>query len=208
MKKAPSCPAHRALGDFNGDGRLDIDYFNPKELFFLLADDASGYHSPVNKTGNIKTFYNAGYAANVRHLVGDINRDGADDMVFFLNSEDAVQIFLGQTTGDFILKEMTGVKLPSLSNAPTVLTDVNGDGDLDVVSFVEKKRYVYYGDKENLLPAVEEVALSTLSLNQETPVHARQYAHHLAGDLNGDGLGDILSVTKKGELQTLFIGHK
>ncbi|WP_158367607.1 VCBS repeat-containing protein [Candidatus Williamhamiltonella defendens] len=81
---------------------------------------------------------------------------------------------------------MIGVKLSSLFNAPPVLTDVNGHGDLDVVFFVEKKLYIYYADKENPLPSVEEVALSTLSLNQETHVDARQYAHYLEGDLNGD----------------------
>ncbi|WP_158379961.1 hypothetical protein [Candidatus Williamhamiltonella defendens] len=81
---------------------------------------------------------------------------------------------------------MIGVKLSSLFNAPPVLTDVNEHDDLDVVSFVEKKIYVYYSDKKNPLPSVEEVALSTLSLNQETHVHARQYAHYLSGNLNGD----------------------
>ncbi|WP_174889682.1 C80 family cysteine peptidase, partial [Candidatus Williamhamiltonella defendens] len=188
--RAPS-----ALGDFNGDGRPDIGYFSPEGLFFLFADE-NGAYGPVKKMDTKNTFYHGLYANHVRHLVGDINGDGLDDIMFFLNSRDAVQILLGQPTEDFVFKEIKGVKLPALSQAAPVLTDVNGDGHPDWVSFVKNSLYVHYGDAGKMLGMPEEVS------HPDAPLHSAQYLHHLAGDINGDGLGDILSVTRDGQLET------
>ncbi|WP_207286986.1 FG-GAP-like repeat-containing protein, partial [Candidatus Williamhamiltonella defendens] len=184
-----------ALGDFNGDGRPDIGYFSPEGLFFLFADE-NGAYGPVKKMATKNTFYHGPYATHVRHLVGDINGDGLDDIMFFLDSRDPVQILLGQPTEDFVFKTIKDVKLPSLSQAAPVLTDVNGDGHPDWVSLVKNRLYVHYGDEAGMLGVPEEVS------HPDDPLRSAQYLHHLSGDINGDGLGDILSVTRDGQLET------
>ncbi|WP_174888549.1 FG-GAP repeat domain-containing protein [Candidatus Williamhamiltonella defendens] len=161
-----------------------IGYFSPEGLFFLFADE-NGAYGPVKKMDTKNTFYHGLYANHVRHLVGDINGDGLDDIMFFLNSRDAVQILLGQPTEDFVFKEIKGVKLPALSQAAPVLTDVNGDGHPDWVSFVKNSLYVHYGDAGKMLGMPEEVS------HPDAPLHSAQYLHHLAGDINGDGAWEI-----------------
>lgn len=120
--------ASLAMGDFNGDGKLDLAAPVPIPggvAVFLGQGDGTfqpAGGSPI-PTGEYST----------RVLVGDFNGDGvADIFVSAMTSLTDIFILLGNGDGTFSPTSTGTTRLPCCSNA--VLGDVNGDGVTDIVA--------------------------------------------------------------------------
>ncbi|WP_039906920.1 FG-GAP-like repeat-containing protein [Candidatus Regiella insecticola] len=192
---------HRVMGDFNGDGWQDIGYFLHSSLYLLLANKKGGYYDSQQIN-----YASEGDPILSHHQVGDINSDGLDDIV--LISDQHIDILFAQANGDFIrqpvkVKDQGQLKAPALSCAPPLLADINGDGYVDWVSFIHGDINVNYGS-----PAGEFNSGISVSLSRLHQYSASEYLYHLAGDLNGDGCDDIVSMTKAGRLHTLLGNHE
>ena len=106
-------PTSVAVGDFNGDGFLDVAVADVSSNVTIYLSDANGNLTPgqvIPKAG-----------ANV--VAGDFNGDG------FLDLASGTAVFLGKGDGTFT----PGSSLPAGSNV-LVAADFNGDGILDLVS--------------------------------------------------------------------------
>jgi hypothetical protein len=116
-------PESVAVGDFNGDGKLDLAVanFHSNTVSILLGDGTGNFtlaSSPA--TG--------GYPESV--AVGDFNGDGKLDLAVANGGSNTLSILLGDGAGNFTLASS-----PAAGNSPisVAVGDFNGDGKLDLV---------------------------------------------------------------------------
>jgi FG-GAP-like repeat/Abnormal spindle-like microcephaly-assoc'd, ASPM-SPD-2-Hydin len=106
-------PVHPAIGDFNGDGILDIAL--PNEV--LLGNGDGTFQPPIylsNSSGNSVS-------------VADVNGDGKLDIV-----TNGMTVLLGNGDGTFTYTFSINLNLNGKSIPDALIGDFNGDGKLDV----------------------------------------------------------------------------
>ncbi len=113
-----------AVGDFNGDGRLDLvssDY-GSNTVSVFLGDGA----------GNFTLASSPAVGRQPQAVVvGDFNGDGKLDLAVANSGDDTVSILLGDGTGRFTLASSVATgKTPN----SMVVADFNGDGNLDLAA--------------------------------------------------------------------------
>jgi hypothetical protein len=170
-----------ALGDLNGDGRLDLlitGYVNPSAAAFIgvaLGQAGAPYFGAVTTTST-------GFFGGSAITTGHFNRDGKLD-VAVLNSVSSgrPQIFLGDGNGGLTLSVSRSAGLNSQAIA---VADFNLDGNLDLVVANQQLGTVsvFLGDGNGSLSTVG----TTFAVSQSP-------SNILIGDLNNDGRPDIIT---------------
>jgi hypothetical protein len=121
---AGSGPDSVAVGDFNGDGKLDLAVANASsnKVSIFLGNGDGSFQAAVNyAVGSIPTSV----------VVGDFNGDGRLDLATTNSADNNVSILLGKGDGTFqtaLTSPFAGTNLSSLA-----VGDVNNDGKLDLV---------------------------------------------------------------------------
>src|SRR5271170_2112018 len=162
--------AAMAVGDFNGDGRLDLAVTNPN-LTILLGDGTGNFKATAASpaTGDKPTSI----------AVADFNGDGRLDLAVTNSGSNSVSILLGNGDGTF-----TAVASPATGIAPTsvAVADFNGDGvaDLAVANAGSNSVSILLGNGDGTFTAAPSPAADTGS----TAV--------AVADFNGDGKQDIV----------------
>ncbi len=116
------------VGDFNGDGKLDIAFCNQSQIGVMLGNGDGTFQSPKYYTID---FLNLG---RFTFAVGDINSDGKPDLLVSEYPGDygnTFVVFLGNGDGTFQAPQT--VSLAPVFNPGTGITvgDFNSDGLLD-----------------------------------------------------------------------------
>lgn len=201
-----------SAGDVNGDGYGDI--IVGCILFDNGFTDEGGafiYHGSASGIGTIRITQLEGKQANAFFGcgvagAGDVNSDGYSDVIvgarFFdngLTDEGAAFIFHGSPTGisTTIMRQLEGNQLNAQFGFSVAgASDVNGDGFSDVIvgAFLydagladEGAAFVYHGSNTG----IAVVASSQLEGNQLNAQFGSSVAS--AGDVNGDGYGDVIA---------------
>jgi hypothetical protein len=179
---AGNTPNGVAVGDFNGDGKLDIavaDYGNP-----ATGDNGGVSILLGNGDGTFQPAISVNAGKNpISIAVGDFNNDGKKDLVLAdygdrqTGGNGAVEILLGNGDGTF----QSPITL-SAGNEPFPLAvgDFNGDGKLDfAVTDFNSGVYLFLGNGDGSFQAPALISAGT------NPVAI------CAADLNGDGKLDL-----------------
>ena len=125
-----AAPTAMAVGDFNGDGKLDVVVNNNDATVSILLGDGSGHLTLVGNTGPNPRPVGCGLPSCpiwLKIAVGDFNADGKLDLA--LEPGGMVYILLGDGTGKFVPGPIVVTNLPE---GGIVTGDFNGDGNLDL----------------------------------------------------------------------------
>jgi hypothetical protein len=163
-----------AVGDFNGDGNLDIVTANGESEtnnVALLFGNGDGTFQPYSDLS-------IGPVSPVAALaVGDLNRDGMLDIAVALN--EGYQILTGNGDGSFAVGPQTieqGDDVRSMA-----LADINGDGITDM----------FLGSTSGL-EYLTGLGNGSFQSNGTEAVSVETVVGIALGDLNGDGRPDVV----------------
>jgi hypothetical protein len=178
-------PQSVAVGDFNGDGKLDLTTANSGDVSVLLGNGAGGFAAPAN-------FYvDAGNPASV--AVGDFNADGKLDLGVTSNftywspygsvPQGWANVLLGTGSGTFA--SSTSTWLGYVFPTSTFISDFSGDGKADFETSA-------YG----LVQVLPGTGTGTLGAPIETWGSFGQMV--AADDVNADGRLDLIAANGYG----------
>lgn len=178
-----------AIGDFNGDGYLDLAFSNmgasgvPPSIGVRLGNGNGTFGAekdfPGPSVGN-------GLDEPYMTAIGDFNGDGYPDLAVVNNSGSTLSIFQGDGKGDLTYQTDYGTQ-----NNPRSLAigDFNGDGILDIA--VANMGNAVPGSKGNSVSIFLGNSDGTFAPQVVYPVGANPQFIAVA-DLNGDGIPDLV----------------
>ncbi len=182
-------PTSIVVGDFNGDGKLDLAVgVSPDSIVNIFLGDGTGNFTLVN---TIPTVVNP-----VSLAVTDFNLDGFQDLVVANGQDNTVTVFLGRGNGTF---RITSTPLATALSGPVqvVLSDFNNDGYADVMIVNSKNSTITILPGKGTGAFGNAAAALTLT---STP------AAVAVGDFNVDGKMDIAVVSATGTV-TVYLGN-
>ena len=186
-----SNPLSVAVGDFNGDGKLDIVTANNGEhdITVLLGNGSSGF-SPAPGS----PFQTGLFPQSV--VVGDGNGDGRPDIIVANSGSNAVTIFFGTGSGGFT---GPGVFLVGSFPQAAALGDLNGDGKIDIVAANsgDNTVTVLLGNGSGGFTAAPGSPFGVGS----DPLSV------IVVDVNGDGKPDIVTANVNDNTLTVLLGN-
>jgi hypothetical protein len=180
------------LTDVTGDGVVDIvmggGNSSAGEIAVFRGKGDGTFDSAVISTASHNGSNGGSAFFGWKMGFGDINADGAVDLVAADASSATIYVFLGDNTGKFTLSVTLGPYYFT-GLARSYLSDVNGDGHLDIVvnDIVGSQTYVLLGEAGG-------------SFKPATVYSSRAL---LFTDLNGDGHPDLVGTADPGQVQIL-----
>jgi hypothetical protein len=192
-----------AVGDFNGDGKLDAvtDSWGHNQILMFLGDGRGNLVLPGQSFPTGKRPYE-------RLRSADFNKDGKSDVVTTDLDQNAVSILLADGRGG--LHDAPGSPVPA-GAAPwaVVIDDMNNDGNLDLAVIP------YAPD----VPDAKDVGVTVLlgdgrgrfskMPGSPLPLAGCEGPDRIAtGDINGDGFRDIVVTCAQNNKVMIYLGSK
>lgn len=176
-------------GDLDQDGEIDVVVTRPAapEIVVGYGDGAGGFAS----TQSI-ALPGGGIAFNVQ--IGDVDRDGTDDLVVVDPEASRLIVFRGQEEGPegSFGNEWFRLDVPGTAGAVT-FGDLSGDGLPDlVVSAFNANKYVVITDLLGPIQSGTSNGLTYAYASFDIPVPAKPSLATVA-DVTGDGLPDLVA---------------
>jgi hypothetical protein len=180
------------VGDFNGDGKLDLATanggFGNNSVSILLGNGDGSFGAPL------------AYAADqnpVAVAAGDFNKDGKQDLVVVNADSKDVSLLIGNGNGTFVAPRI----YPGISSPGVVVAgDFNGDGKTDVV----------VANTGSLDGTTLSVLLGNGDGTFKDPLKVTGGASPralVAGDFNGDGKLDLVMINDRDKNLDVFLGN-
>ncbi len=199
-------PNHTCVGDVNGDGiddlvTIGLDASANEQVFLgrVTGVDPSGFGDLLEPSPS-QGWPNNALGVGPDHyafFLGDVDGDGRDDAIAVRDWGDGTMFWEAYNSGVNGLTTTNGSSWSpagNVSNAPLV-GDFNGDGRTDIAQRLNIGTLdlimvcLSAADGSGLIPSP-----SITDLVQGTTGVATNYIATLVGDINGDGIDDIVTV--------------
>jgi hypothetical protein len=199
----PSNPHPHGIvaADFNGDGKIDlaVDSWGENKVLVMFGNGDGTF-----QTNGVK--FATGEAPYQRLRSADLNEDGHPDLVTSNWKGASVSVLLGDGKGGFSLAGGKNIVVPD-SPFGIAIGDFNGDKHLDIA-------IVHYsGHAED--PSKNDLSIlygdgkGNFTLATKTPLSVGHYPPTVvAGDLNGDGIADLVIPNHIDNTLTIYLGGK
>ncbi|KAF1708906.1 hypothetical protein CSC70_12490 [Pseudoxanthomonas kalamensis DSM 18571] len=176
-----------AVGDFNGDGKLDTVWSTPEgDLWMWLGNGSDLAASSIKLAVGLGAGWKMAGA-------GDINGDGKDDLLF--TNPVAYRYTYWIMNGATIISRRASV--PAGKNGDTLVAhgDFNGDGNLDLLWQTPKRElWMWMGNGSHPYASYKKIA--TLGAG---------WGIEHAGDVDGDGKDDLVFINPSPNRYTYWI---
>ncbi len=187
-----------AAGDFNNDGWLDLttDSWGNDQVEVLFGDNTTFF-------GKQRKFFKVGKRPYQRLRSADLNSDGISDIVTTNTEGNSVTVLLADGKGGF--NEAVGSPFPGGDNPFGIaIGDVNADGKPDL-AIINSPSSMAEGKGKNGLTVLLNDGTGKFTMLKGSPFQAGQNPNRIAiGDVNGDGLNDIVTSDYEGNKIYLF----
>jgi len=181
-------PASVAVGDFNGDGKLDLAVggATPISVVSIFLGNGDGTFQPAASYGSGSGFGSI--------AIADFNRDGKLDLAVTDNGNNNVSVFLGNGTGTFRSPARHTVGSGPSSVA---VADFNGDGKLDlaVANSGSGNVSILLGNGDGSFRSAEDYGA------------ASGPSSVAVGDFNGDGKLDLAVTNSRSNNVSILVGN-
>ena len=191
----PDIPRSITVGDFNGDGKLDIALAIDQMYFYQGAGDGT-FTSAVNiKVGSQSLLYES--------RVGDFNGDGKPDVAV----SDGLKVYVLWNTGPFTFTTTVVASYVLVNNITAV--DVNQDHYTDLLTTYDtctKTGEPGCPAWQVLLGVKGQQSMTTgYSLPPSTTYSG--FGSITAADINGDGFNDVVAFTSSFKM-AVWLGNR
>jgi len=172
-----------AVGDFNGDGILDLAVTNwAGDSIYVDGSTVTVALGNGDGTFTTKATVSVGNEPG-SIVVGDFNGDGIVDLAVGNEADGTVTVLLGKGDGTFTTKSTLPLNIPAglYVDIPIAVGDFNRDGiqDLAISNVFDNTVTVWLGNGDGTFTTTSATALS------DTPLSIA------VGDFNGDGIPDL-----------------
>ncbi len=176
-----------AVGDFNGDGKLDLAVanYNTNNVSILLGNGDGTFQAAVNRSTG---------SGPVSIAVGDFNGDGKLDLATANNNGNNVTILLGAGNGTFPVAHSYGV---GSAPASIAVGDFNGDGKPDLA--------VANSGGGNVVSILLGYGDGTFQTAVNYGAGSNPYSVAV-GDFNGDGKLDVAAANHSSANVSVLLG--
>jgi FG-GAP-like repeat/FG-GAP repeat len=182
-------PGAIAVGDFNGDGRLDLAVTDVDGVSILLGNGEGTFQPAVNH------FAGSGPASVA---VGDFNGDGKLDLAVANAFDNTVSVLLGNGNGSFTAASGSPIAVGKFPDSIAV-ADFNGDGNLDlaVANFNDGTVSILLGNGNGSFTAASGSPFNVGSGPRSVAI----------GDFNSDGALDLVVANFNDGTVSVLLGN-
>ncbi len=172
-------------GDYNGDGRTDLLTIQHRPgivgygPFFTLSGTSTQFQE-IDDIG-ISDWVDF---STIKPL--DFNGDGKTDLML-IDENGTKVITYREVTGQWVAELLYSAGYPTSYHNVTEVADFNGDGKADLLTFNGSIWQVAYSRGNGL---------HTTTITNLPLIAIDDLRHIVVGDFTGDGLGDILQITR------------
>jgi hypothetical protein len=191
-----------AVGDFNGDGNLDLvtDSWGNNRIAILFGNSSHGFNATAK-------YIQVGKHPYQRIRTADLNKDGKLDIVTTNLDGNNATILLGDGKGNF--HEPEGSPFPC-GDSPfgIAIDDINGDGNPDLAIINSPGITSSNTGRDGLTVLLGDGKGKFITMPGSPFTTGKAPSRVAIGDLNGDGIPDIVVTNYRSNSITVFIMNK